>query len=190
MIVYKGTTEDMRSNHGGQTDNSFKPEHSYTVEDSERLIKTASYGYHAYEYPLKCLSFYSLDGKNKFWKCEASGNIDEDEDGKVACEKIKWLRELSVYELAVAAVDYITNHPSRSDWEVNYENVVVAKDEAEIHDTLGIAIARGENPKVKAPMGAVVSLITEDAKGIISTKIITVPEKFNNKWIQLNRREA
>ena len=189
MIVYKGTTEDMKSSHGGSTDNSFKPDCSYTVEDTNRLIKTVSYGYHAYEYPLKCLNFYKLDGKNKFWKCEAFGNIDEDEDGKVACEKIKWLRELSLYELAVAAAEFITLHPNRDDWKVDFGNVVVAENEAEIHSTLGIAIARGENPKVKAPMGAVVALITED-KGNIGAKVITVPEKFNNKWIQLSRRQA
>lgn len=188
MIVYKGTTNDMSSKYGGSTDNSFKPGKFYQVENQDKLIKTVSYGYHAYEYPLKCVGFYSLDGKNKFWKCEASGNIDEDDDGKVASEKIEWLRELTVYELAVAAVDYITNHPNRTDWKVDYGNVVAAMDQAEINNPLGIAIARGENPKVKAPAGAVVAIITEIDGHIRNAKVITVPEQLNNKWIQLRRK--
>ncbi len=188
MIVYKGTTNDMSSKYGGSTDNTFKPGESYRVENGDKLIKTVSYGYHAYEYPLKCIGFYSLDGKNKFWKCEASGNIDEDDDGKVASEKIEWIRELTVYELAVAAVDYITNHPHRTDWQVNYGNVVAAMDQAEINSSPGIAIARGGNPKVKAPAGAVVAIITEIDGCIRNAKVITVPEQLNNKWIQLRRK--
>lgn len=185
MIVFKGTTGDMRSTYGGPTDNSFKPGKSYQVENKDKLIKTFSYGYHAYEYPLKCIGYYPLDGKNKIWKCRAYGNIDEDDDGKVASEKIEWLEELSVYDLAIAAVSYITCHPNRDDWEVNYHNVVAARDEAEIDSAPGIAIARGEHPKVKAPKGAVIALITELEGHIISSKVITVPEQFDNKWIQL-----
>lgn len=189
MIVYKGTTNDMSSMYGGATDNTFEPGKSYQVENGDKLIKTVSYGYHAYEYPLKCVSYYSLNGKNKFWKCEAYGNIDEDDDGKVASEKIEWLRELTVYELAVAAVDYIASHPYRTDWKVDYGNVVAAEDEAEICNPLGIAIARGKNPKVKAPKGAVVALITESDGHIHNAKVITVPEQLDNKWIQLRRKE-
>ena len=189
MIVYKGTTEGMTSTYGGCTDNEFEPGKSYQVENSDKLIKTVSYGYHAYEYPLKCTNYYSLNGKNKFWKCRAYGNMDEDNDGKVASEKIEWLRELSVYELAVAAVSYITCHPKREDWEIHNGNVVAAKDEAEISQALGIAIARGENPKVKAPAGAVVALITEVEGTIFNAKVITVPTELDNKWIQLRRKE-
>lgn len=187
MIVYKGTTENMESTCGGRTDNSFEPGKKYTVENDEKLIKTVSYGYHAYEYPLKCLFYYPLNGKNKIWKCKASGNIDEDNDGKIASEKIEWLRELSLYELAVAAVSYITCHPHRSDWKIRLNNVVVDENEAEITSPLGIAIARGENPKVKAPTGAVVALITEVEGEIFNAKVITVPEQLDNKWIQLRR---
>lgn len=189
MIVYKGTTKDMSSKCGGSTDNTFESGKSCQVEDESKLIKTVSYGYHAYEYPLKCLSFYQLDGENRFWQCRAYGNIDEDDDGKVASEKIEWLRELTVYELCVAAVDYITTHPKREDWQVHYKNVVAAVEEAEIDEPLGIAIARGENPKVKAPAGAVVALITELEGHILGAKVITVPSQFNNKWIQLRRQE-
>jgi Holliday junction resolvase-like predicted endonuclease len=187
MIVYKGTTADMKSRCGGNTDNSFKPGQKFTVENEDKLIKTVSYGYHAYEYPLKCLNYYRLDGRNRFWRCEATGNIDEDKDGKVASEHIEWLKELSLYELAVAAVDYMIAHPDRSDWQVRFDNVIAAEDEVEIDESFGIAIARGEHPKAKAPEGAVIALITECDGVIKDAKVITVPDKLADRWIQLRR---
>ena len=89
MIAYKGFTPELTSRLGdGKKETcTFEPGCTMTSEES----KTARTGYHCCENPAECLAYYSWDGKNRFWKVEAEGDIDEDAHERIACTKITLL---------------------------------------------------------------------------------------------------
>ena len=71
MRVYKGFNKKIQAKHGKGT---FQYEKGKTYK--EEKSKTRSTGFHAAEYILDCLQWYPIDGKNKFFLCEAGGSID------------------------------------------------------------------------------------------------------------------
>lgn len=112
MRVYKGFNKKIQAKHGKGT---FQYEKGKTYK--EEKSKTRSTGFHAAEYILDCLQWYPIDGKNKFFLCEAGGSIDE-EDGcsMVVSTELTLLRELTLMEIAMAAMEYMIIHPKRT-WE-------------------------------------------------------------------------
>lgn len=162
MIVYKGFTEDLTAIYGKGI---YQYESGGTYETKES--KTRNTGFHCAEYILDCMNWYKLDGKNRFFTVEASGSIDEEEScSMVVCTKMKILEELSVKEIAGAAMLYMIRHPPR-DWKRHYGNVVAAEGRAEATAGLSIAIARGPEPKVRGAAGSVLGLILEPQPGSI-----------------------
>lgn len=100
MRVYKGFNKKIQAKHGKGT---FQYEKGKTYK--EEKSKTRSTGFHAAEYILDCLQWYPIDGKNKFFLCEAGGSIDE-EDGcsMVVSTELTLIRELTLMEIAMAAM--------------------------------------------------------------------------------------
>ena len=76
MIAYKGFSERM-TGHGGY---QFTPGATYREENA----KTVRSGFHCAENPLVCLTYFPLDGRNRFWQVEATGSIDEDSEERIA----------------------------------------------------------------------------------------------------------
>lgn len=110
MRVYKGFNKKIQAKYGKGT---FQYEKGKTYK--EEKSKTRSTGFHAAEYILDCLQWYPIDGKNKFFLCEAGGSIDE-EDGcsMVVSTELTVLRELTLMEIAMAAMEYMIIHPKRA----------------------------------------------------------------------------
>ena len=160
MRVYKGFNKEIQAKHGKGT---FQYEKGKTYK--EEKSKTRSTGFHAAEYILDCLQWYPIDGKNKFFLCEAGGSIDE-EDGcsMVVSTELTLLRELTLMEIAMAAMEYMIIHPKRT-WESQQGNALARREKAKATKGCRIAIARGIRPKVMGEYGTVIGLIVEDEKG-------------------------
>ena len=167
MQAYKGFTKDLRATLG--KGRSYKP-NEVVIEESS---KCARIGLHCAENPLDCFRYYPLNEENVFWLVEAGGSLDEDEfDSRIACTELTLVKELSTKELAGHAMMYIISHPLR-EWRRNNISCVVAPDEAR-GERWKIAIARGENPRVKGKTGAVLGMIKEVDGDIISARLIEI----------------
>lgn len=184
MIAYKGFTEDLTSvfGNGRKEDCTFRPGQTMMTADS----KTARNGFHCTEYIFDCMTWYPMDGRNRHFKVEAAGNIDEDETGRIACTEITLLKELKPIEIAMAGMEYMIRHPYRDGWQQRHTNVVVAADEAEAAVSGAIAISRGLDPMVKGPAGSILGLITEDETGIRTCKLIVQSEELADRWCRLS----
>ncbi len=186
MVAFKGFTPQLTSRlgNGVAKDCTFEP--GCTMESKNS--KTARTGYHCCENPFECLAYYPFDGKNRFFKVVAEGDIDEDDSERIACTRLTLEQELSFLQFGMEGMKYIIEHPQRP-WEQNKHNCTVKADEAEAVDAFGIAIARGKNPKVKGVKGSLLGLIQEVDGEIQMAKILIlrgVHEEFVNKWITID----
>ncbi len=181
MIAYKGFTKDLTARLG-------KGEYQFEVGKTfvEENSKTARSGFHCCENPFKCLSYYSLNGADRFFMVEAAGSIDEDDGERIACTRITLLKELTVLEFALEGMKYMINHPGRENWQQHYYNAKVEADIAEAEKANHIAIARGENPRVKGPAGSILGIIREvEGFGIVDAKLFIPEAAEANKWLML-----
>ena len=94
---YKGFNKDM-------TCRGFQYEEGKEYEESNALV--CENGFHACEYPLDCLSYYS-PSESVYHEVEQSGKLlKESGDTKVASTKIKICAKLSIAGLVEAAIEY------------------------------------------------------------------------------------
>lgn len=183
MIAFKGFTKELTARLGRGT-YQFEAGKTYTEESS----KTVRSGFHCCENPFNCLTYYSLDGENRFFMVEAAGSIDEDGDERIACTEITLLKELSVLEFALEGMKYIIKHPAREGWQQNYSEVKVQPNMAEVTKANHIAIARGANPCVKGPEGSILGIIREmEGFGIVDAKLFVVEAAEADKWLMLGK---
>ena len=99
MKAYKGFNTDM-------TCRGFQYE-----EDKEYETETAKCcesGFHACEYPLDCLNYYSPN-ESVYCEVEMDGEIDDsnNEDSKISATKIKIGTQLDIAGLVKASIEYI-----------------------------------------------------------------------------------
>lgn len=185
MIAYKGFSKGLRSvmGNGNKATCTFAP--GITLE--ETASKTGNCGFHCCENPFECLSYYSLNSQNRFFKVEAEGNIDEDDCERIACTKITLLEELTPLALALEGMKYIIEHPKREAWQQSYGNVQVQADTAEAKTKDAIAIARGKNPAVKGPEGSILGIIREGKDfEIVDAKLFVQGKELADKWVGIN----
>lgn len=116
---YKGFNKDM-------TCIGFQYEEGKEYEESNALV--CENGFHACEYPLDCLSYYS-PSESVYHEVEQSGKLSKEScDTKVASTKIKIGAKLSIAGLVEAAIEYTkervkqeedsddtTEHPQRQE---------------------------------------------------------------------------
>ena len=94
---YKGFNKDM-------TCRGFQYEEGKEYEESNALV--CENGFHACEYPLDCLSYYS-PSESVYHEVEQSGKLSKEScDTKVASTKIKIGAKLSIAGLVEAAIEY------------------------------------------------------------------------------------
>jgi len=169
MIAFKGFTEKLTATYGKGI---FQYEQGKTY--TEPKSKTRSAGFHCAEYILDCMQWYPMDGKNRFFRVEAAGSIDEESEcSMVVCTQITLEKELTIKEIAGYAMMYMVKHPKR-DWQRDDRFVQVKTNTAEAPERGTIAIARGIDPKVRGADGSVLGLIKENAAGdIIQAKGFT-----------------
>lgn len=95
--TYKGFNKDM-------TCCDFQYEEG--KEYAEESVEVCDHGFHACEYPLDCLGYYS-PSESVYHEVEQSGEIQKhSEDTKVASTKIKIGAEISIAGLVKAAIEY------------------------------------------------------------------------------------
>ena len=95
--TYKGFNKDM-------TCRGFQYEEG--KEYAEESVEVCDHGFHACEYPLDCLGYYS-PSESVYHEVEQSGEIQKhSEDTKVASTKIKIGAEISIAGLVKAAIEY------------------------------------------------------------------------------------
>lgn len=188
MKAFKGFSPDLTSRLGdGKKENCvFKPGETKEVESS----KTVRSGFHCCENPFECLSYYTL-GTDRFFEVEAKGDIDEDENERIACTKITLVKELTKLDMALEGMVYIVKHPKRRRWQQHHKGCIVAENEAVAKNEGDIAIARGKDPRAKGPEGAILGIMQEDRNGEIKNATLIVVNSANaNKWITLKNRKA
>lgn len=182
MIAYKGFTKDITATLGKGT-YRFKAGEIYETEKS----KTASTGFHCCENPFECLAYYPINGDNRFFEVEAGGDIDEDESERISCTKLKLVKELTTFELAVHGMTYMISHPNRENWKQSFSGCTVAIDQAETKNAGCIAIARGKSPIVKGVKGSILGLIVEPEPGWIEeVKLFVCSKEQEGNWYTLN----
>lgn len=184
MMAFKGFTPDLKSvmGDGKKETCHFVPGETKKVERS----KTANSGFHCCEYPPDCLRYYSWP-KSRFFRVEATGDIDEDDQNRIASTEITLVQELDAQLFAYYTMRYIIMHPRRYDWKVTEEGVTVKLDEAEAFAAEHIAIARGSSPRVRGTEGSALGLLVENKKGIVASKLILVTKELAGKWIMIDK---
>lgn len=184
MIAYKGFNSSLCSvmGDGHKQTCQFTPGETKTAKGS----KTARSGFHCCENPFACMEYYPLNGKNRFFEVEAAGDIDEDENERIACTQITLLKELTPLEIAVAGMRYMIAHPNRKKWEYVCERARVQQDVAEAKGEGHIAIARGRNPAVRGAEGSILGLLVEGDTGISLCKLFIADGQQAGKWYRLN----
>lgn len=184
MMAFKGFTPDLKSTLGdGKKETCcFVPGETKQVKKS----KTAYSGFHCCEYPPDCLGYYSWM-KSRFFRVEASGDIDEDDFERIASTEITLVQELDAQLFAFYTMRYIIMHPRRAAWKVTSIGVIVKAEEAEAFEAEHIAIARGSSPRVRGVEGSVLGLIVESKDGIVASKLILVTKELAGKWITIDK---
>ena len=182
MIAYKGFTRDLKSimGNGKPETCSFQPGSTMTEESS----KTGQSGYHCCDHPFGCLDYYEWNGQNRFFKVEASGDINEDGKGRIACTQITLLKELSLPEMAMEEMIYMIEHPDREGWECNHHMARVVKDEGICTDG-GAMIVRGEVPSVKGVAGSMIGMLADAGNCIAEAHFFKITDQTANRWFEL-----
>lgn len=167
MIAYKGFTKDLQGWGGFQ----FKPDVWYR----EKECKTVRNGFHCTEYPLACMQYFTPGDGARYFEVEIGGEIDEDE-WRIAATEIRLVKELNLKEMALFGIQFMVEHQKRTDWELTANHISVHKDFAEADI---IAIARGEDPKVRGIIGTICGLIREKDGEIIQARMFTIGRELD-----------
>ena len=149
MIVFKGMNKDMccTMGHG-----RFK--YQIGKKAVAKDAKTARTGLHSTREPFGILRYYGHLGTDIHCICEAGGDINEDESGRVSSTELTPLMKLTPQQLAMYEAAFIQKHP-----QLNSEHIRETETDNGFY-----AIARGKNPKAKGKRGTVVILLQEYAR--------------------------
>lgn len=147
MIAYKGFNKDLTCTMG-------RGRYQYEVGKTykEDKAKCVGAGFHCVEEPIEVLRWYP-DGR--FCVVDASGDINEDGDDKIACTEMTVIKEVSLKQLGALECQWIMEHPDR-------------KASRQIQNESGkawanrIVIVRGKNPRAAGELGATIFLLKEE----------------------------
>lgn len=147
---YKGFNKDM-------TCRGFQYEEGKEYEESNALV--CKKGFHACEYPLDCLSYYS-PSENVYHEVEQSGKISKKSgDTKVASTKIKIGAKLSIAGLVEAAIEYTKERVKQEeDSDGDYGAASAESPNA-------VAVAWGYKGKAKGVKGSFLVIADWECKG-------------------------
>ena len=154
---YKGFNKDM-------TCRGFQYEEGKEYE--EPSVEICDHGFHACEYPLDCLGYYSPN-KSVYHEVKQSGEIQkQSNDSKVASTKIKIGAEISIAGLVKAAIEYTTERTKKETDNDNPQGASSATGNCGASSATGykgstiagdpdsIAVAWGYHGKAKGVLGS------------------------------------
>ena len=126
-------------------------------EYEEESVEVCNHGFHACEYPLDCLNYYSPN-ESVYHEVEQSGKIQKhNEDTKVASTKIKIGAEISIAGLVKAAIEYTVkrvNKAAESNEKHGASSATGYKGASSAEDMDAVAVAWGYKSKAKGVLGA------------------------------------
>lgn len=187
MKVFKATREDMTCTRG-----KGRFQYRLGIPSHAKASKCGGTGLHACEYVIDCLRYYDLKHGNRFFLAEAEGDIAEDGiDTRISCTTLTLLKELNHRDIAREAIRYMVAHPKRSGWEKSVHFLMISNEEANAENKDGIAIARGEEPRVKGVIGSHLGLIRENEKGINAARLFEVDGTYikPDEWYTIEKLE-
>lgn len=136
---YKGFNKDM-------TCRGFQYEEGKEYE--EESVEVCDHGFHACEYPLDCLNYYSPN-ESVYHEVEQSGEIQKhNDDTKVASTKIKIGAEISIAGLVKAAIEYTVKRVNKEAESDENHGASSAEDKD------AVAVAWGYKSKAKGVIGS------------------------------------
>lgn len=145
---YKGFNKDM-------TCRGFQYEEGKEYE--EETADACHSGFHACEYPLDCLNYYSPN-ESVYHEVEQSGEVDRGEDDfKVASTKIKIGARLDISGLVKAAIDFTMSRvkkEAKSDEDCGASSATGYKGASSANDPESIAVAWGYKGKAMGVLGS------------------------------------
>lgn len=159
IIAYKGMDENMRCR-GKQ----YEVGKTYTEDKAD----CCHAGMHACVNPLDVLRYYRLDGKNRFFEVECSGDVSKDDcDSKLACTELTIKGEMNFAGLVKATVqavfDRIKEKSSFSSGTRSTAAATGAFCRAESTGAASIAVANGYESKARCAMGDYLVLTEYDS---------------------------
>ena len=156
---YKGFNKDM-------TCRGFQYEEGKEYEESNALV--CENGFHACEYPLDCLGYYS-PSKSVYHEVEQSGKLSKESDNtKVASTKIKIGAKLSIAGLVEAAIEYTKERVKQeedSDGNYGASSATGYKGASSAENPNSVAVAWGYKGKAKGVKGSFLVLADWKCKG-------------------------
>ena len=165
---YKGFNKDM-------TCRGFQYEEGKEYEESNALV--CENGFHACEYPLDCLSYYS-PSESVYHEVEQSGKLSKkSDDTKVASTKIKIGAKLSIAGLVEAAIEYTKERVKPEADSDDYKGASSAtgncgassatgyKGASSVESPNSVAVAWGYKGKAKGVKGSFLVLADWKCKG-------------------------
>lgn len=137
-------------------------------------VKACKSGFHACEYPLDVLSYYS-PAESKFAVVKMSGETSKDsDDTKIASAKITIETEINLPEMVKKTVEWIKG---KVDWDAAKVSNTGDWSAAEVSGKQSIAVALGWQSKAKASIdGAIVCVYRNDDGELIHIKASKVGE--------------
>lgn len=124
MKAYKATNKDMICSQGK---GNFQYQFGLNRADT---AKTRKSGLHFTEDPFLTLDWYPLGCGNRYFLCEALGDISEEKsDNTMSCTELIFMEELSLKALAGHGMMYMIDHPLRS-WVKTSRYLNVKKEQA------------------------------------------------------------
>ena len=154
MKAYKGFRNNLTCTMGHGT---YKFEISkWHIEEKAKCCNT---GFHCTDNPLDVLNYYDRED-DRYFIVDAAGDIHEDAvNTRIACTKLRLVKEISRSQLIVAGLVFMQEHPKRK------VSSVVCKNEGRA--SKGYVIVRGKHPKAAGPVGSILFLAKEDEDGEI-----------------------
>lgn len=157
MIAVKGFNANLSCTMGKGTF-----QYEIGKEYEEEQASCAKTGFHCVEEPIEVLRWYKGSG-SRYCIVEASGDIHEDGTDRIACAKIKIIKEIDTQQLGVLECLWMQKHPRRE-----YSRLV-CREHGSGHKRDKIVVVRGKNPT---------------ACGFKDTTLFLVKEKEGNQEIE------
>ena len=134
-------------------------------EYEEPDAKACDRGFHACEQPIEVFGYYA-PGQSRYCVVEQSGVIDrKGDDSKVASSRIKIGAEIGIPGIVKAQIQYVKDHttmeytdPERA--TAGNRGAATSRGSSAVGSE-GLAVARGNNVKVKGGLGAVLVIAEE-----------------------------
>lgn len=130
------------------------------VNETERA-HCVRYGFHCAEDPLDMFNYYTDSDDTEYRIVIASGDIHEDgSDSKISCTRLIIKQEISIEQVAAAALLYWQKHPARSRKSFSIDGK--------------FKMARGKNPKLRGKLGEWLCFAEGDSQAINAIGMIYI----------------